>query len=129
MFALVNDIGSYPAFLPWCSEAKILEAGEAELTATLTLAAAGVHQSFTTRNRMQPGRRIDLQLLDGPFRRLDGSWTFEPLPGGGCSVELCMNFEFKSRLAGLALQKPFNHILHSMVDAFIRRAEQLHGQR
>jgi ribosome-associated toxin RatA of RatAB toxin-antitoxin module len=129
MFALVNDIGSYPAFLPWCSGANILETGEDQLTATLTLSAAGVHQSFTTRNRMQPGRRIELQLLDGPFRRLDGSWTFEPLPDGGCRIDLCMNFEFKSRLASLALQKPFNHILHSMVDAFIRRAEQLHGKR
>lgn len=78
---------------------------------------------------MDPGRRIDVRLLDGPFRTLDGSWSFEDLPDGRCRVELEMSFEFKSRLAGLVLQKPFNHIFHSMVDAFIGRAEQIHGKR
>ncbi|HEY7841517.1 MAG TPA: type II toxin-antitoxin system RatA family toxin [Gammaproteobacteria bacterium] len=129
MYALVNDIESYPRFLPWCSDARVLTPGERELTATLTLAAAGIRQSITTANRMDPGRRIDVRLLQGPFRKLEGSWMFEGLPDGRCRVELEMRFEFKSRLAELALHKPFNHIFHSMVDAFIRRAEQVHGQR
>ena len=129
MYALVNDIESYPRFLPWCREARVLEPGERELKATLTLAAAGIRQSFTTGNRMQPDRRIDVRLLEGPFRRLEGSWTFEPLPNGRCRIALEMNFEFRNRLAALALQKPLNHIFHSMVDAFIRRAEQIHGKR
>jgi ribosome-associated toxin RatA of RatAB toxin-antitoxin module len=129
MYALVNDIESYPQFLPWCSDARILEPGEQQLRATLTLSAAGIRQSFTTLNHMQPGRRIDVRLLEGPLRRLEGSWTFEALPDGRSRVELQMQFEFGSRFAALALQKPFNHIFHSMVDAFIRRAEQIHGKR
>jgi len=129
MYALVNDIESYPRFLPWCSDARILQPGERELTATLTLAIAGIRHSFTTRNRMEPGRRIEVRLLDGPFRTLDGAWTFEALPDGRCRVALEMHFEFRNRLAAFALQKPFNHILHSMVDAFVRRAEQIHGKR
>ena len=129
MYALVNDIESYPDFLPWCDKARILEPGERALRATLTLAAAGIRQSFTTRNVMEPGRRIDVRLLEGPFRSLEGSWIFEPLPEGRCRVELEMRFAFRNRITGLALQKPLNHIFHSMVDAFVRRAEQIHGKR
>lgn len=129
MYALVNDIESYPHFLPWCDKARILDPGERELRATLTLAAAGIRQSFTTRNVMEPGRRIDVRLLEGPFRTLEGAWEFETLPEGRCRVELEMRFEFRNRLTELALRKPLNHIFHSMVDAFVRRAEQIYGKR
>lgn len=127
MYALVNDIESYPQFLPWCSAARVIAPGATALSASITLSAAGVHQTFTTQNRMQPDRRIEVQLVDGPFRRLDGYWNFSPLPAGGCRVELEMNFEYRNRLLRLALDKVFNRILDTLVDAFTRRAAQVHG--
>jgi ribosome-associated toxin RatA of RatAB toxin-antitoxin module len=128
MYELVNGVEAYPEFLPWCSAARVLERNETELTASLTFQAAGAKQTFTTRNRMQPGRRIDVQLVDGPFRYLNGFWEFIP-EGTGSRLRLEMQFEFSNRLLQIALNKAFSRIIDSLVDAFTRRAEQLYGPR
>jgi len=129
MYALVNDIESYPRFLPWCTEARILEPGEREQTASVSLASGPVRQTFTTRNTMQPGRRIDVRLLSGPFSRLNGRWEFDPQGERDCRIAFRMEFEFKNRLLRLSLQKVFHLIVNSLVESFTRRAEQLHGRR
>lgn len=127
MYDLVNDIESYPAFLPWCSEASVQVHGEDSLTASLTMATGRIHQSFTTENTMQPGRRISVRLVSGPFRHLHGHWRFDPADGGACLITLEMDFEFKNKLLKLTLSKLFHHIVDSLVDAFTRRAQQVYG--
>ena len=129
MYRLVNDVEAYPRFLPWCSQARVLEAGNEELTAVLTFEAAGARQSFTTRNRMQPGRRIDVQLLTGPFKYLHGFWEFLPDGEHACRLRLEMEFEFRNRLVQIALNKVFSTIVDSLVEAFTKRAEQVYGRR
>ena len=129
MYRLVNDVETYPQFLPWCSEAKVLEQGETGLTAVLTFEAAGARQSFTTRNRMQPGRRIEVHLLSGPFKHLDGYWEFHDEGERTCRLRLEMQFEFKSRIIQIALNKAFSTIVNSLIDAFTKRAEQIYGRR
>jgi ribosome-associated toxin RatA of RatAB toxin-antitoxin module len=129
MYELVNGVESYPEFLPWCTAAEVQERSETELTAVLTFEAAGARQSFTTRNRMQPGRRIDVHLVTGPFKYLDGFWEFIPEGAGNCRLRLEMQFEFRNRLVQVALNKAFSMIVNSLVDAFTRRAEQLYGPR
>ena len=89
MYALVDDVAAYPKFLPWCPRAEVLAAAEREKTARLTLARGGLRTSFTTRNALEPGRRIDMHLQDGPFRHLHGVWTFADVPHG-CRVALDM---------------------------------------
>lgn len=128
MYDLVNDIESYPAFLPWCSDASVTVHGEDSLTASLSMAAGRIRQSFSTENTMQPGRRIEVRLVRGPFRYLRGYWTFEPVDGGAsCRISLEMDFEFKNKLLKMTLSKLFHHIMDSLVDAFIRRARQVYG--
>lgn len=129
MYALVNDIESYPDFLPWCSEARIHTRDGNRLTASISLATAGIRQTFSTENILQPSRRIDVRLVSGPFSRLDGYWEFEPAGDRMCRVQLALDFEFKNTVLKLALSRVFNYIVNSLVDAFTRRAEQIYGTR
>jgi ribosome-associated toxin RatA of RatAB toxin-antitoxin module len=127
MFALVEDIESYPRFLPWCVGADVRSRSPGATLATLTVGMRGVKQSFTTRNANRPPEAIDLTLVEGPFRRFAAAWRFQPLGEGACKVEFSMELEFASRAAAALLQPLFERIADSMVDAFTRRAEQIHG--
>lgn len=127
MYQLVNDVAAYPQFLPWCDHVEILDRRENELTARITLSLGKLHQSFTTRNRMQPETAVTMELVEGPFKHLTGEWEFESLPGGGCRVSLDMRFEFKSKLARMAMGGPFHKIANTLMDAFINRAQTVYG--
>jgi len=128
MYALVNDVERYPEFLPWCRGAKVLAHTESEMQASLELARGGFHKTFTTKNALQPGHAITMTLLDGPFKHLEGRWHFTDLDQEGSKVALDMEFEFKSGVLDLMAGPVFHEICNSLVDAFIRRATELHGR-
>ena len=129
MFALVNDVEKYPEFLPWCTDAKVHACNGNRVTASVSLATAGIRQTFSTENTLQPGRRIDVRLLSGPFSRLDGYWRFDPAGERTCQVQLALDFEFRNMVLKLALSRVFHYIVNSLVDAFTRRAGQIYGTR
>jgi ribosome-associated toxin RatA of RatAB toxin-antitoxin module len=122
MYALVDDIESYPAFLPWCAEARV-EDIDGRRRATLTAAMRGLRQSFTTLNENRPAQSIDMHLVEGPFRRFSAAWRFRPLAANACAIEFTLEYEFASRALGRLLEPLFNHIADTMVDAFTRRAD------
>ena len=122
MYALVDDIESYPAFLPWCSEARV-EAADGRKRATLTAALHGLRQSFTTLNENRPGEAIDMRLVEGPFRSFSARWRFRPLGEKACSIQFILEYELASRALGRLLEPLFDHIADTMVDAFTRRAD------
>jgi ribosome-associated toxin RatA of RatAB toxin-antitoxin module len=130
MYALVTDVARYPEFLPWCDRSKIIEQDDAGMTAEIGLAFKGFHKSFTTRNTHVPGREVRLKLVDGPFSKLDGIWTFTPVGAEGeraCRVELKMGYGF-SNFALQALVGPvFDKIANNLVEAFVKRAGQIYG--
>lgn len=125
LFSLVSDIESYPAFLPWCDRASVNERGEGRTVATLRINFRGLKEEFTTENRDRRDERIDMKLVSGPFRRLEGSWRFTPLSEHACKVELDLRYEFASRLLEKVAGAVFDEIAGSLVDAFARRADQL----
>ncbi len=129
MYALVGDIEAYPRFLPWCRSTHILIRNEDEVRATIEMVKGGVHKSFTTCNRMQNHKMIDIRLLEGPFKRLEGYWRFEPLRADASKVSLDMEFEFASSLLRMAVEPVFKQIANSLVDAFCKRAVDLYGKR
>lgn len=130
MFALVDDIESYPRFLPWCRSTKVLSRDEDEVYATIELARGALHKSFTTHNRMQKNKIIEMRLVEGPFHHLEGFWRFDPIGASeGCRVSLAMEFEFSNRLIGLALGPIFSEIVSTLVDSFCQRAHECYGQR
>lgn len=127
MFDLVNDVEAYPKRFSWCSGASVLERGEDVLVARLDLKFAGFRQSFTTRNTLDRPRRLRMDLVDGPFRRLEGVWDFTALGDAGCKVAFALDFEYAGRLGGSALKLGFQGLAGRMVDDFCREAEQVHG--
>ena len=128
MYSLVNDIESYPRFLPWCRSARVLERGDGWLKARIDMARGALHHAFTTRNTLDHGRRIRVELEHGPFRHLEGDWHFEPVDGG-CRVSLDLEFEFAGRLLSAMVGPIFHQIASTLVDSFCRRAHELHRQR
>jgi ribosome-associated toxin RatA of RatAB toxin-antitoxin module len=126
MYALVEDIESYPGFLPWCTAAVVHERKPGATRATLTVGIGGLRHSFTTLNRNRPGEAIEMELIEGPFRRFAGQWRFAPLSSGACRIEFHLQYEFSSRALGRLLSPLFDGIADSMVDAFVRRAAQVY---
>ena len=127
MYNLVDDVYAYPDFLPWCGAAQEISRNEEEVEASLDIAHSGVHKSFTTRNRLQPGQSIEMQLVEGPFKYLNGVWRFEALGDAGSKVGLDLEFEFSSKLLGMTFGPLFSKIASSLVDAFIQRAQKVYG--
>ena len=122
MYALVDDIERYPAFLPWCRDARV-EDVDGRRRATLTVGLRGLRQSFTTLNENRPGEAIDMQLVEGPFRRFHAAGRFRALSPKACAIEFSLEYEFASRALARLLEPLFEHIADTMVDAFTRRAD------
>ena len=129
MYDLVEDIESYPEFLPWCSGAHVRERTAGRTVATLEVGTFPMRQSFTTENTNAPGKSIDMKLLHGPFRKFDAHWKFTALGPNGAKIEFSLAYEFADPILALSLQPMFDGIAGTMVDAFTRRAERLHGRR
>lgn len=127
MYDLVNDIESYPLFLPWCRDASILERQAASVTATLSLSLGGIRQSFTTKNTLYDGQRIAMQKVNGPFRELYGYWEFNP-HHEYCQVRLYICYEFENTLLKYLLGKVFYKVADKLVEAFEQRAQHVYDQ-
>jgi ribosome-associated toxin RatA of RatAB toxin-antitoxin module len=129
MFALVDDIDAYPAFLPGCRHARVLSRSADEVRATIELSKGGVEKSFTTCNRTQQNKMIEMRLIEGPFKHLNGFWRFDPLGEDGCKVSLDLEYEFASRVLSMVVGPVFNQIANSLVDSFMKRAVVVYGKR
>jgi len=130
MFALVTDVARYPEFLPWCDRATVLTTDGAGMTAEIGIAFSGLRQTFTTRNDHVEGREVRMKLVKGPFSKLDGVWSFSAVGEGGqraCRVELTLNYGFDNFALSAVVGPVFDRIAGSLVDAFVKRAEQVYG--
>jgi ribosome-associated toxin RatA of RatAB toxin-antitoxin module len=126
MYALVRDVTAYPEFLRWCTRAEVHEESAQHQVATLGLSVAGIEQSFTTRNRLEAARRIDMELERGPFRSLSGNWRFNALGEKGSKIILRLEFEVRPGLISAAFERGFKGIADHMVQEFVRRANALY---
>lgn len=129
MFDLVNDVPSYPQFLPGCSGSHVVSQVGNIQTACLEVSKLGIKQSFTTQNTLTAPTQIAMQLVDGPFKFLRGGWTFQPLNDQACKVILALEFEFSSKLVEFAFGKIFNELTAAMVQAFTERAKKVYGAK
>lgn len=130
MFALVTDVVSYPQFLPWCDKASVIEEDDQGMTAKVGLSMAGLSQSFTTRNTHVKDRKVSLKLVAGPFSKLDGHWDFTPVGKNderACKVDFTLRYDFDNVALAALVGPVFDKIAGSLVDAFVKRAEQIYG--
>jgi ribosome-associated toxin RatA of RatAB toxin-antitoxin module len=129
MFALVEDIESYPEFLPWCAGTEVLERGPLITRARLDVSYHGLRTHVSTLNRKHAPERIELEFEDGPFKRFGGEWRFSPLGKEGCKIELVLDYELASGALARLLGPLFGDISDSMVESFVQRAEAVAGSR
>ena len=126
MFHLVNDVASYPEFLPGCSGSRVIESTDENMVASVDVSKAGIKKTFVTRNELRDGEAILMDLVDGPFKSLKGGWYFTPLDEHACKVELKLEFEFSSKMIEMVFGKIFNELTNNMVNAFTQRAKQVY---
>ena len=130
MFRLVTDVARYPEFLPWCDQARVLESDAQGMLAEVGISLGGIKQTFTTRNTHTEPSQVGMQLVKGPFSNLDGQWNFHPLGDGSqraCKVELDLQYGFSSTTLAALIGPVFDKIAASLVDAFVKRADQIYG--
>ena len=135
MYALVTAVRDYPQFLPWCERADVLSEDASGVTARLHLSYLGVRQAFTTRNTHRADASVALELVDGPFSQLDGTWQFMPVPAGdgptasACRIEFELRYHFNNRALQILVSPVFDRIANTFVESFVKRAEQVYGVR
>lgn len=127
MFDLVDRCEDYPQFLPWCSQARVEFRDERKTVATLYISYLSVKSHFTTENEKVIAQRMTLKLVDGPFRRLEGLWSFTPLADYACKVQFKLSYEFSSKLFEKIIGPVFSQITNTFVDAFVKRADDIYG--
>lgn len=127
MFDLVADVEKYPEFMPWCGGASVAHRDELGMQASITIAFAGLKQTFTTKNRHDYPNRIELELVNGPFSSLKGQWLFMPLAVDACKVVFTLQYEFSSRALETIVGPVFNKIATSFIDSFTQRAHDCYG--
>ena len=126
MYSLVTDVARYPEFLPWCGGVDIYEQTETVLDAKIKIHFKGIEQFFHTRNTNQRPNSIDMQFVDGPFKKFTGQWRFIPLREDACKIEFNLHWEFKSAILDKIIGPVFSYIASTFVDCFVKRAEQLY---
>ncbi|EQA4279427.1 type II toxin-antitoxin system RatA family toxin [Cronobacter dublinensis] len=127
MYQLVNDVKSYPEFLPGCVGSRVLELSPGQMTAAVEVSKAGISKTFTTRNTLISNQSILMHLVDGPFKSLMGGWKFTPLTEDACQIEFNLDFEFTNKLIELAFGRVFKELASSMVQAFSQRAKEVYS--
>lgn len=125
VYQLVEDVERYPEFVPGCTEAKVLERTANEMVARLAVRRGPVRMEFTTRNRLDPGRGMHMDLVDGPFRALEGNWRFTPVASNGCRIELSLRFQFSNLIKSALFEPLFEETAASLVRAFVSRAQSI----
>lgn len=127
MYALVENFEDYPKFLPWCGGAQVLQREDDKVIASLTINYHGVKQSFVTKNTNTPPTSIDMELVEGPFKHLHGTWNIRPLRPDACKVEFDLHYEFSSKVLEQLIGPVFSMIANSFVESFCKRAESVYG--
>ncbi len=127
MYQLVEDVGNYPQFLSWCVAAEVLDQTIALQNASMTIAIAGIRQTFQTKNILVPGQSVTMSLVAGPFSRLEGGWKFTHLSAEGSKISLQLEFEFAHSLLSAAFERGFSRVADRLLSDFVARAEGMYG--
>lgn len=126
MYALVDAVEQYPAFLPWCGGIDLIKRDEASTIATLHIDYHGIKQNFTTENHKTYPSLMDIQLKNGPFKHLEGIWRFIALSDDACKIEFQLSYEFSNIFLEKIIAPVFSHIANTFVDAFVERADKVY---
>lgn len=127
MYVLVSDIDNYPKYLPWCPSSQVLKRDGNKITGRVDISYLKVKAHFTTINTNTENQRIDMGLVDGPFKHLKGHWSFTPLGDSGCKVEFNLDYKFSNFIIEKVIGAVFEMVIKSIVDAFVKKAHEIYS--
>jgi ribosome-associated toxin RatA of RatAB toxin-antitoxin module len=125
MFDLIEGAEHYPAFLPWCTAAHVLERSDDVVAARVTVEVRGLRFQLATRNRKRRPEWMQLALDEGPFRRFEGEWHLKPLGPDGCRIGFALDYDFDRAFMRTVAAAVFDRVTNTLVDAFVARADAL----
>jgi len=125
MFELVDAVERYPEFLPWCGSTQLIERTAEMTSGRVDIDYHGLKSSITTRNRKEPPEWMHLEFVEGPFEKFHGHWRFVALGDVGCRVEFALDYGFESRAVEALVGPVLGHIMETLVDRFVARADEL----
>ena len=126
MFDLVCAVEQYPQFVTACVNGSVISQGDDFVVARLSFEKKGLSYSFTTKNTLEPARRVHMELVDGPFRYLTGDWTFTAVEGG-CEVAIDVDYEFSNKMLKIMFQSMFQQLIVELLEAFAQRADAVYA--
>jgi coenzyme Q-binding protein COQ10 len=132
MFDLVADVEHYPEFVPLCTSLRVRkrlkEDGKEIIVADMTVAYKLVRETFTSRVTLDRSKlEILVEYLEGPFRRLNNTWSFRAVEQSVCDVKFFITYEFRSRMLGMLMGAMFDAAFRRFATAFERRADEVYG--
>jgi ribosome-associated toxin RatA of RatAB toxin-antitoxin module len=101
---------------------------EGSMEAKIHINFKGIKQHFATRNVHTRPTTIDMEFMDGPFKKFTGYWRFTPLRADACKIEFALHYEFSNIILEKIIGPVFSHIAHTFVDSFVKRADQRYGK-
>ena len=133
MFDLVADVERYPEFVPFCEMLQVRgrrREGEREvLVADMRVGYKLLRETFTSKVTLdKPALEIRADYLDGPFRALENSWDFKPLPEGGSEISFRIEYEFRSRTLAVLMGAMFERVFRTFAGAFEARADAIYDR-
>ena len=128
MFDLVAGVERYPEFLPWCLASRITKREGDVFYADLIIGYKMVREKFTSKVTLTRPGLVHVEYLSGPMKYLSNHWRFIDGPGGSCTVDFHLDFEFKNPVFQKLMGMFFNEAVKRMVQAFEDRARDLYTQ-
>ena len=126
MYALDSDIENYKNYLPWCPSSQVLKREGNKITGRVDISYLKVKAHFTTENINCENQRIDLSLVDGPFKHLKGHWLFTPLGTTGCKIEFKLDYAFSNFIIQKVIGTVFEMVIKNIVDSFVKKAHEIY---
>ena len=128
LFAVVANVKDYPAFVPWCSGARLQREGKREIIAELVIGFGPFQESFKSQVTLDRPHQVLVHAVDGPLEHLTNTWTFIPI-GDATQVDFTIDFQFKSHLLDHVASGMFHEATTRMMSAFESRVHLLHAMR
>ena len=127
VYEVVADVERYPEFL---ADVAAVERRDDRVAMTLRLGLLSAR--LVTRATFTPHEAIDLELIDGPFRRFIARWTFAAADEGTTEVRYRADYELPllGSLLGGPTRPLFEMQARRQIAAFEARAQALvHARR
>lgn len=132
VYSVIVDVESYPMFLPWCTDLKIVEKSANEMIADMIVSFKHLMQQYRSKVVYSPPKSgkasVKTHLIKGPFKYINSCWELEKVKNG-TKINFFIDFKFKSFLLEKMMGVVFASICRKMVEEFEQRTLEVSNAR